>query len=441
MSGLKSQALWLLFSNFFSAILQIIQISVLARHLELHELGVLAIVNSILMIAMILQDMGMSSYIVHKQSLTRNEQSTIYWVNFLLSLFAGLLVFICALPLAKFYAMQNLAPLVMLASINFLFLGSLSQYQAHYIKSKKMVLLAKIEMTAKTISFLCVIFFIFYTDLRTSAVILGLIINAVCRLILMSLLGDKDWRPLFYFDKGLCKDVFKYGVYQLGSQIINQLRTQLDVIIIGKVLGSDSLGLYSLAKDLIMQPLKLITPVINRLALPRFAEAQNNSDILKSVYLKGTAVIVLFSAFSFIFIYIFSPTIITLLYGSERMTILSLLPFMLLFGMLRPMGGLTGAIAQANGRTNVEFYWNVIAGIMVVCVSLTILIYSSLWYVSLVLSLSQILITFMVFPFFVKPIVNVKFSSYILNWLPATITFTIIVYLIYNFNLFVFPFW
>ena len=56
MSGLKSQALWLLFSNFFSAILQIIQISVLARHLELHELGVLAIVNSILMIAMILQD-------------------------------------------------------------------------------------------------------------------------------------------------------------------------------------------------------------------------------------------------------------------------------------------------------------------------------------------------------------------------------------------------
>lgn len=221
MSGLKSQALWLLFSNFFSAILQIIQISVLTRHLELHELGVLAIVNSILMIAMILQDMGMSSYIVHKQNLTRNEQSTIYWVNFLLSLFAGLLVFICALPLAKFYAMQNLAPLVMLASINFLFLGSLSQYQAHYIKSKKMVLLAKIEMTAKTISFLCVIYFIFYTDLRTSAVIFGLIINAVCRLMLMSLLGEKDWRPLFYFDKGLCKDVFKYGVYQLGSQIIN----------------------------------------------------------------------------------------------------------------------------------------------------------------------------------------------------------------------------
>lgn len=89
MSGLRKQASWLLFSNIFAAILQIIQISVLARHLELHELGMLAIVNSILMIAMILQDMGMSSYIIHRQDLSRDEQSTIYWVNFILSILAG----------------------------------------------------------------------------------------------------------------------------------------------------------------------------------------------------------------------------------------------------------------------------------------------------------------------------------------------------------------
>ncbi|WP_142890641.1 oligosaccharide flippase family protein, partial [Klebsiella pneumoniae] len=91
----------------------------------------------------------------------------------------------------------------------------------------------------------------------------------------------------FVFEKNICKGVFSYGIYQLGSQIINQLRTQLDVIIIGKVLGGDSLGLYSLAKDLIMQPLKLITPVINRLALPRFAEAQRDTNLLETVYLKG----------------------------------------------------------------------------------------------------------------------------------------------------------
>ncbi|MBL1822834.1 lipopolysaccharide biosynthesis protein, partial [Klebsiella pneumoniae] len=87
--------------------------------------------------------------------------------------------------------------------------------------------------------------------LRTEAVIYGLIINSFARLFLMSLLGDKSWRPTFEFNSAICKPVFKYGIFQLGSQILNQFRTQLDVIVIGKMLGADSLGLYSLAKDLI----------------------------------------------------------------------------------------------------------------------------------------------------------------------------------------------
>lgn len=441
MSGMKGQAGWLLLSNGFSAVLQIIQISVLAHMLALNELGLLAIVNTVLMIAMILQDMGMSSYIVHKQELNRAQQSTIYWINLVLSLFAGVIVFACAWPLSNFYHMDKLEPLIMLASINFIFLGSLSQYQAHYIKAKRMILLAKIEMTAKFISFCFVIGMLFLTDLRTSAVILGLILNAFIRLLLMSFLGDKEWRPLFCFEKDICAGVFKYGIYQLGSQVINQLRTQLDVIIIGKVLGGDSLGLYSLAKDLIMQPLKLITPVINRLALPRFSEVQKDNSNLASIFLKGTSVISLFSAAVFAVIFIFSPVIVTILYGPARLNIIEILPFMILFGMLRPMGGLTGAIAQANGKTNVEFYWNIVAGITVLALSSTILFYSSLWYVSLILSVSQIVITLLVFPFFVKKIVDISFYSYSKQWLPTMIVFIIVISTIKYFNLFVTPFW
>ncbi|HBX9863435.1 TPA: oligosaccharide flippase family protein, partial [Klebsiella pneumoniae] len=146
MSGIKKQAIWLLGSNTISAILQILQISLLAHHLKLSELGVLAIVNMVLMVAMILQDMGMSSYIVHMQEMTRRDQSTIYWINLLLSFLTGCLVFVASWPIATFYNMPDLTFLVMLASFNFLFLGSLSQYQSHYIKAKKVILLAKIEI-------------------------------------------------------------------------------------------------------------------------------------------------------------------------------------------------------------------------------------------------------------------------------------------------------
>ncbi|VUS83948.1 Teichuronic acid biosynthesis protein TuaB [Klebsiella huaxiensis] len=441
MSGIKGQAVWLLGANLFSAILQIVQISILARTLELHELGVLAMVNTVLALAMVLQDMGMSSYIVYKQDITRSQQSTIYWINLFLSVLTGVIVFFVSFPVSNFYDMPKLEPLIMLASINFLFLGSLSQYQAHYIKAKKMVLLSQIEMTAKFLSFIFVVWAIYNTGLRTSAVIIGLILNAMLRLVFMSWLGEKEWRPLFVFDKKIVRDVFKYGIYQLGSQIINQLRTQLDVIIVGKILGGESLGLYSLAKDLVLQPLKLITPVINRLALPRFAEVQNNKAKLSKAFLNGTFIIATLSSVAFIFIYLFSPIIVSLLYGKQRLMIVDILPFMLLFGTLRPMGGLTGAIAQANGKTNIEFYWNVVAGIAVLIVTSSIFFYSSLWFVSLILSISQVLITFLVFPFFIRPIVHIEFMAYIKRWTPITVVFCILIFLMYKFNIYIDPFW
>lgn len=441
MSGIRGQAAWLLTSNFFTAVLQIIQISILARNLQLQELGVLAIVNTVLMIAMILQDMGMSSYIVHKQDLNRRDQSTIYWINLVLSIFTGLIVFISAWPLSIFYNLSKLEPLIMLASINFLFLGSLSQYQSHYIKAKRIILLAKIEMLSKFLSFLFVLIAIFYTELRTSAVILGLILNAILRLSMMVIFGEKKWRPTFEFNMDVCIPVFKYGVFQLGSQILNQLRTQLDVIIIGKVLGGESLGLYSLAKDLVMQPLKLISPVINRLALPRFAEVQTKSIELGNVFLKGTSIIIIFCAVTFLGIALFSPSIVTILYGANRIQIVNILPFMLIFAVLRPMGGLTGAIAQANGKTNTEFMWNVVATVIVALTTSTIFFFPHLWYVSLNLSISQILISLLVFPYFIKSVVKVKFVDYLLRWLPLTVIFTMILFLFYRFDLFIRPFW
>ncbi len=353
MSGLKKQAVWLFGSTCFAALLQVLQLAVLARKLEAHELGLLAIINAILAVATVLQDMGMSSYIVHRQEITRREQSTIYWVNVSLSFCTGLIMLAIAWPVAWFYHLPELTALIMLTSLNFLVLGHLSQYQAHYVKTKRMVTLAKIEMGTKLFAFLCTVAMLYFTSLTVAAAILGLFINAFTRILCMIYFGEKSWRPTWEFDGKTFVSAVRYGIYQLGSQTINQLRTQADALIVGKVMGAEMLGIYSLAKELILQPLKLVSPVINRLALPRFAEKQHDPEQLKKLFLKGTFVIMLFSSAMYLAIGILSPVIVRVLYGASHEQVYHLIPLMLLFGMLRPMGGLTGAISQANGRTNV----------------------------------------------------------------------------------------
>lgn len=441
MSSFKSQAVWLFGGTCFSAVLQVAQLSVLARRLEAHELGILAIINAILAVAMVLQDMGMSSYIVHRQNITRKEQSTIYWVNVLLSLLTGLLLIALAWPIAWFYHIAQLTGLIMLTSLNFLVLGSLSQYQAHFIKAKRVVTLAKIEMATKLLAFLFTVALLYFSSLTVAAVILGLFASAAMRILCMIWFGEKSWRPTFEFDKATFFSSVRYGVYQLGSQTINQLRTQADSLIVGKVMGADMLGVYSLAKELILQPLKLVTPVINRLALPRFAEKQHEPAQLQQLFLKGTFMIMLFSSLMYLAIGIMSPVIVRVLYGSAHEAVAQLIPLMLLFGTLRPMGGLTGAISQANGQTNVEFWWNVVASIIVVLVLATTWIYPNVWYVALTLSISQILISAFAHPFFIKPVIGIRFIPYARQWMSVSVVFVGIMAMINYCNLFIRPEW
>lgn len=217
MCDIKKQAIWLFSGTCFAALMQILQLSVLARTTGARELGIIAIINSILAIAMVLQDMGMSSYLIHRQQITRKEQSTIFWVNAMLgAMTAGLLV-LMAYPLALFYKIPELTGLIALTSLNFLILNGLSQYQAHFIKIKKVVLLVHIEMFSKLIAFMLTVALLYFTPLRPAAVILGLFTNALIKLICILYFSEKTWHPTFEFSGDTFKAALKYGSFQLGS--------------------------------------------------------------------------------------------------------------------------------------------------------------------------------------------------------------------------------
>lgn len=441
MNILRLQAAWLFSSTCFAALLQVLQLAVLARKLDSHQLGVLAIVNALLAIATVLQDLGMSSYVVHRQTISVREQSTVYWINVIFSLVIGGALILLAWPVAWFYHLSEMAGLVALTSLNFLVLGHLSQYQAYYVKAQRMIELAKIEIVSKLFAFVCTLAMIYLASLKVSAVILGLFINALSRTLLMMFLGERTWRPSYEFDRGTAVSAMRYGFFQLGSQSISQLRTQADSLIVGKLLGADTVGIYSLAKELILQPLKLILPVINRLSLPLFAQRQHDRTQTQQLFLRATFITTLISSGLYLAIGVCSPIIAWLLYGNTWRDVYPLVPLMLLFGMLRPMSGLTCTISQANGRTNLEFYWNIIASSVMVALFTTVAFYPNIHYVALLLSFTQLVISLLVHPVFIRPVTGISFLAYTRQWAPITLLFIIIMLCVSYYDLHVMPEW
>ena len=56
-----------------------------------------------------------------------------------------------------------------------------------------------------------------------------------------------DWRPSLRFDRRIALELFSYGKYVIVASIIIFLISVIDITIIGRLLGSQELGYYSIA--------------------------------------------------------------------------------------------------------------------------------------------------------------------------------------------------
>src|SRR6266446_3334400 len=100
--SLKAEAIsgakWTTASTMAVAAVQFLQLIVLARLLSPSDFGLMAMAMAALGFAQIFADAGISSAIIHRQKSSRQELSSLYWLN----VFAGTIVFgltILATPL------------------------------------------------------------------------------------------------------------------------------------------------------------------------------------------------------------------------------------------------------------------------------------------------------------------------------------------------------
>jgi O-antigen/teichoic acid export membrane protein len=68
-------------------------------------------------------------------------------------------------------------------------------------------------------------------------------------------------------------------MYTVGNDIVSTVATQIDIIIIGKLLGTEVLGTYSIIKELILRPTQLINPIVTKVSFPIMSKI--NDDIVQ----------------------------------------------------------------------------------------------------------------------------------------------------------------
>jgi lipopolysaccharide exporter len=361
MPSLRKEAIgavkWTGFSSGVITLLQFLQLIVLSRFLTAEEFGLVAIVMVVIGFSQLFMDMGISNAIIYEQNITNEQLSSLYCLNIFSGIILTLFVFFISPFIAIFYNSDEIIPLLKLLSLTFFLNSTGNQYRVLLKKVIQFNILAKIDVIAAVGVFFCAVI-LAYQGYGAYSIIFATLGGTIISNVLLIIIGIKIHLPRLIFKPKKIKTFLNFGLYQMGQNSIVYFNNQFDVILIGKLLGTEVLGIYSVTKQLVMRPSKVINPIITNVAFPVMAKVQNDTERLKSIYLK---ILNTLSSVNFpihLIMALLSNELIMILLGEKWISSIEIFRILTIYALIRSTMSPAGSLVLAKGRADIGFWWS-----------------------------------------------------------------------------------
>jgi lipopolysaccharide exporter len=350
---------WTTFSSLGRAILQFSQIAILARLLTPADFGLVALVVAIMAFLQIFSDTGISNAIIHYQDITREQLSSLYWLNVCVSVALALMLAASTFWVVAWYEQPKLQYLLVLAAIT-LVVGALGQ-QIRVLAQKNLRFadLAKVELLAALVGFVVAVA-LAWVGAGVYALIGGSLVTAVVGCLLVWVRLAEGWRPQARLYPPEIRQFLKFGAYMVCNNLVNTFNSQIDILLGGRLLGAESLGLYSVPKDMNLRVAAVINPIVTQVGLPVMAKAQDDSAVLKRIYLQTLRMTASVNFPIYVLMAVFAPEIVSLLLGEQWQSAVPLMRVFAMWALLRSTTNPVGSLLMARGRADLSFKWNLV---------------------------------------------------------------------------------
>lgn len=339
-------------SKYINIAVQLLITAVLARLVSPEDFGILAIVTVFSAFFMMISDMGIGVAVIQYQDLSEKDYGSLFGFSIILSVLLSLVFCLASFPIAVFYTSEILIPLCCFTSLGLLFSTLNMVPNGLMLKEKRFfsigIRLIVASIISGAIAIVLAVFDFGVYALAAQIVLSSAIIlcwNVFCRPI----------RSINFHFMSVLKKVFSYSAYQFGFNLINYFSRNMDNLLIGKILGTASLGYYDKAYKLTSYPMTAFSSVIASVIQPFMAVHQNNLDIIFSYWFRITKFISLVAAPVAILMYSASEEIVLIMYGDQWLVAVPILRILSLTVFFQMLANPTGAFFQSTGRTDLMF--------------------------------------------------------------------------------------
>lgn len=310
---------WSVSSSLIGELIRFARSIVLARLLIPEDFGLFGMALTIVAALNSLTTVGLYSTIVANKFDTGNELKThldtVWSAELIRSFVVALLVSASAFPVSRFYGQSKLTVIIPILGLTTFVQG---------FQNIGLVILRK------KISFVRIFWYEVVTNLAGVALTIALAVMMrnvwalVIGLLLTAVLGSvlsyifHPYRPGLALDKTALRRALNLGKFVLVIAVASYVGTMADNVMVGRLLGTNALGNYSLAYNIASAPISVLIFAMSSVLFPAFAEIaaeqpKRLEPALIKVFTISSLVLIVFT----LPLFLFAGEIVQLLFGAR----------------------------------------------------------------------------------------------------------------------------
>jgi O-antigen/teichoic acid export membrane protein len=350
-SGLMRHAvggmLWLSFSTGAQAVVQTAALVILARLLEPRDFGVIGAALIVVGFSTIFSQLGVGPAIVQRPVLEPRHLRVGFTLSMGLGVLVAGLVWVLAPFVAGFFKMAQLEQVLRAVALVFLCQGSATVSEALAQRGLRFRWLAAVELGAFAVGFLLVGSALAFLGLGVWALVSAHLTQNVLRAAVLVLGQPHPRRPLL--ERRTASELLYFGGGFTLARIGNYLAGQGDNLVVGRWLGTEALGFYAQAYQLMVTPANLLGQVLDRVLFPTMALVQAEPTRLRRAYRAGITTVASLVLPASLVLALLAPELVLTLLGPKWAP--AVVPFQLLaLGLLfRTSCKLSDSVVRATG--------------------------------------------------------------------------------------------
>lgn len=348
---------WVTFSNILLKLINFIITVILARLLAPEQFGLVSLGLVVVNFFEIFRDMGIGTALIHKKEEADKAANAAFFLFPVIAAIFYVISYSIAPLAADFFKEPQLEPIIRALSLIFVIwsFGTLPRILlTKNLEFQKNVL----PQIIPKIGYGLTAIYLAFSGYGVWSLVIGRLMLEL--LSVLTVWPVVSWRPSYTFDRKTAIELLNYGKQVVGGNILVFFISIIDVTFIGRLLGSDDLGYYTIAFGIATLLTSQVSGLVGTVMFPVYAQIKDEKATLKKAYLRTINYVSFISIPATVGIFAVSLDFVKVVYGAKWLPAVAALQVLCFYGLNRSLLGTTEQLYLAAGKPAIRTKLNLL---------------------------------------------------------------------------------